>query len=281
MSQYCFIDEACLYTRNIYFDIAEVKEKFLLVMAAFMYKAYNQKMNGWEYGDRNKISYTKLQGNDCLISNLGALYTHEKQENTTKNKKSYTFPHDITPRMAFKLHAAIDLLLTELTDSINIWRQYLPKIAHSFCDNKSDKCSKWRKQFIASIERILYRLLKGNGLSPNCTAEEVATFIIINIAESMFKDIDLGYKYNENWYNLPKYTFDDNNFDHIRNNSILDETVISSFDEDEDISTVLVYGLHIHPTLWFIAFDENKNKNHEIELNLESEQAQIDKKQIK
>ena len=232
---------------------------------ASAFQAYNQKMNGWEYGDENSISYTKLQKNNSLTCNLGTLYAQKKEPNSAKGY----FPYNISPRMAYKIHVSAELLMTELNGSVNVWCQYLPSIAHSFCNDSNNK--KWRTQFIASLERILLRLCKGNGLSPNCTAEEVITYIILNIAENIFNDIDLGYKYQEDgWYLLPKYKFDDSNFNAIRNNSIKDEVVITCFDEDEDMSTLLLYGLHIHPSLWFIAFDENKKLDHL--LSLESEQ---------
>ena len=246
-------------------------------MASVFCKVYNEKMNGWEYGDDNSISYTKFQEQNSIICNLGTLYLQKKQSNSPKKKA--IFPYNISPRMAFKIHASADLLLSELSGSIDVWYQYLPSIAHSFCKPKSNKTNKWRKQFIASIERIIFRLCKGNGLSPNCTAEEVVVYIILNIAENIFNDIDLEYKYNDTWNNLPKYKFDDNNFNEIRNNSIKDEVVITCFDEDEDMSTLLLYGLHIHPSLWFIAFDENKKLNHL--LILESEQNQIDQHKSK
>ena len=92
----------------------------------------------------------------------------------------------ITPRMAYKLHDAGYCLINVLqTMGFDLGGREFPKCCDPFLKKKF-----WRNSFIASIERVLYRLSKGIGFQPNCTAEEMAVHLIFQYATD-FEDDDL------------------------------------------------------------------------------------------
>lgn len=218
-----------------------------------LYQTYSQKVKGWSYGKASGYSTISQDA----IAKLGGLYVQQGTDATTKRA---IFPYHITPRMAYKLHASGCLLLDELIGSTKVWASYLPSIAKSFSSGDSNK--EWRQQFIASIQRILMRLVKGRGMAPNCTAEEVAAFIMINIAENIFGDIELGFKYKE-WTAFSKHKLQDKDYSKVREYAIKDETVLMAFDEEEDDDTLSLYAIHImDSSVWFMAIDEERKEDH-------------------
>ena len=187
-----------------------------------------------------------------------------------KNEDGYDSGPWLTPRMAMKIHhaaisAAHDLL--EDFDSGSLSHPRLPKIARPFFKTSE----KWRLAFRDCYARIGLRLQKGLDPSPNCTGEEMAFHNIMHLAPDA-EDVYVG---EPEYDALPKYPNDDN-YNDVTDNAIDDLDVLNLFgpndkgyDSPSDradapyVDDPMMRTANLHPKDWFLAFRDDKFRDHE------------------
>jgi hypothetical protein len=100
----------------------------------------------------------------------------------------------LTPRLACKLFYDGTYLLQQNEANPKTLQDKLPVCTHKFYKKKQ-----WRNQFIEAAKRILCRIAKGHGITPNCSCEDMFAHILVSSA------FDLGWnRSEEKWAGLPE-----------------------------------------------------------------------------
>lgn len=144
------------------------------------------------------------------------------------------------------------------TDESWAVRTYLPPITHAWADDV------WLDRFIKSFDLIESRLAAGQ-VSPisltRCTGEEMALHVVIDHAEGDFEsEIDAsGGEIDQ----LPERGERDSDFELMRDVLLRDLDVLLLFDMrldgiDDPVGEVarLEGTANLHPTQWFLTFDD-------------------------
>lgn len=143
----------------------------------------------WPRKYRSAAAYPGRPGTYLTRPDWGSLYSAESPQ----DEKSCTGP--LTPRTAAVLHAALDILgdharddAGELGDTpvtaVNSggWEIFtrLPRV--TYCQGRE-----WRMKFAQAFSDLSDRLAGGKGLSPACTAEEMALHLAIGFAPAVME----------------------------------------------------------------------------------------------
>eukprot|EP01084_Bolivina_argentea_P250186 419111_1 len=176
-----------------------------------------------------------------------------------------SFKHSITPRIAHTLlESGFCILYCMTYDWPVCVEDDFPKGVIPYMSDP-----KWGCQFIASVHRVLMRLCKGIGFKPNCTAEEMAIYLLFLWA----KGVEMLYP--EDFEKLPKFSSKitnghavggDEDFFWARQCAVEDEDIYYLFKYD-----ILLQAEYLHPKDWFVPFKTNAKRMNDHLLDVKCE----------
>jgi hypothetical protein len=172
----------------------------------------------------------------------------------------------ITPRTKGLLVIAGEMLRDEgrsdvEDDDLNQWLLFdrYPRITHS-------RDAAWRRRALQSYDHLVAAMNSGRDPHPQCTAEEMALWFMIELAEAFEQDRG---EWPTVWAEIEEFAAsrDDFNWDDLREDLFQDQDFLMLYSPELDgiedpangFNAMMRIGPYLRPQDWFTPFGESAN----------------------
>jgi len=192
--------------------------------------------------------------------------------------------HHLTANMALKLYAYGCALMKVVNQKPEV--MFNERILPPSAIKQQQTSKKWAPSFLSCLNRLLARLANGNGISPNCTGEEMALrILLIFTRNAVDSKLELGAQYelankrcgghSDFGNDLTKLgnktcgqhiTQGGNAYDGVwfDNNDVLELFGPFATDYLDPYSADTMGTVWLNPTEWFYMFDPAVSDNHKL-----------------